>query len=631
MPAENSRPNVSGQAILLGTRIEIYPGTPLPEYNSAGGPAFAARVKGDAGSDLVAIICNTGMPARLDLVNGMKSTDNPVLMRLYDAGVVVWADGIRYSAFAYQRPAAPLLMRSMDEAHAPLSEDVIHRRLIQPMAHGLLDLLRMGVAHGAIRPTNIFWRLGSATAPVLGDCMSAPAGINQPAMFETIERGMTMPLGRGPGTHGDDCYAFGVTLGLFILGHNPFKGMDDRAVVRAKMEQGTFNALIGHHRLSAPQVEILRGLLSDDSHQRWTAADIEQWLGGRRLTPKSSDAGRRSSRHIEFAGKEYWQLRPLAKAFSEHVQEAALIIENGSFDKWLRRSFGDDDVADEVSDAVASAKEAGKGSNYEEQVVARVCMALDPSGPIRYRGLAVMPGGIAGMLAHTLSTGGNPGVLADIISTMLVSFWVEMHKQYKTDLVPLAQQFERLTSVIEKSAFGSGVERALYELNSTLHCLSPMLRAQMVTSPRALLPALERIAASSARPPEPMDRHIAAYLVVRDRRSEGVLEAMGAPENSPRRAMAMLSLFSELQNRHGPENLPHLAKWLSPLLEPAIRRYFGKSVKESLQKQVKDAIDRGDIGALAKIVDNPQRLGRDEEEFVAARLLYLNILKEINA
>jgi eukaryotic-like serine/threonine-protein kinase len=127
-----------------------------------------------------------------------------------------------------------------------------------------------------------------------------------------------------------------------------------------------------------------------------------------------------------------------------------------------------------------------------------------------------------------------------------------------------------------------------------------------------------------------MDRHIAAFLVVRDRRSEMLFEAINSPETSPRHGLSMLTLYSEMQSRHGPESLPHFAQWLLPLLEPAMRRYFGKSTRNNIQKQVKEVASRGDLTALARIVDNRQRIDRDEQDFIAARLLYFNILKEIN-
>lgn len=628
--AGNKPVAVTGAAVPLGTRAEIYPSSPLPEFNSPGAPAFAARIKGDASSELVAFVCTGALPARFEIVNSIRSIDHPAVLRLVDSGVIAWPDGMRYGGLVYQRPLAPRFMRSLDEAYAPISEDAINHYFVAPLIGALSEFARIGVVHGAIRSTNIFWRAASAAPPQLGECLTVPSGVGQPALFETIERGMSMPVGRGIGHHSDDCYAFGVMIALLVLGHNPLKGLDDRAVVHAKMGHGSFNALIGNHRLSPTQSELLRGLLTDDAHQRWTVSDLEQWQGGRRLTPKSSDAGRRANRHFEFAGGEYWQVRPLANAFAAHASAAARVIENGALDKWLRRSLGDETKADDVVDAVASLKESGKSANYEDQLAARVSMALDPAAPIRYRGLALMPAGIAAALAEAIASGGSVQNLHDIISSQLVIFWIDMQKAKKIEMVPLAQQFERLALMVEKTSYGNGVERAVYELNPALPCLSPMLRAQYVTTPRALLPALERVAVSSARGRDPMDRHIAAFLIVRDRRSEMLLESMSAPESSPRRGLAMLTLYGEMQNRYGPENLPGLAQWILPLLESSIRRYFGKALRDHLQKQIRETAERGHLGALARIVDNPQRLERDEQEFVAARLLYLSILKEIN-
>ncbi len=624
------KPAVTGSSVLLGTHVEIYPASPLPDFNNEGAAAFAARFKDDANSDLVAYICTGALPARFDIINSLRIIDHPSVLRLMESGAVSWPDGQRYGALVFQRPMAQRFMRTLDEAHAPLSEDVINRFFVAPMVGALAEFMRTGIVHGAIRSTNVFWRANSAAPPQLGECVTTPPGVGQPALFETIERAMAMPSGRGPGHHADDCYAFGVMVALLILGQNPFRGMDDRAVLQLKMERGSFNAIIGHHRLSPTHSELLRGLLTDDSRQRWTASDMEQWLGGRRLTPKSSDVERRATRHLDFSGREFWQVRPLANAFAAHVPEAARMIQGGALDKWLRRSLGDDSKADDIADAISSIKDGTKTANYEDNLVARVCIALDPAAPIRYRGLSIMAGGIAAMLAEGIVTGSNIQNLLEIINGQLVTFWVDMQKAMKTELVPIAQQFERLASILEKTTYGNGVERAVYELNPAIPCLSPMLRGHHVTSPRAILPALERVSTSSSRPRDPMDRHIAAFLVVRDRRSELLMESMGAPESSPRRGLAMLNLYVDMQNRHGPESLPGIAQWLLPLLESSVRRYFGKMVRENLQKQVKDVAERGNLGALQQIVDSPRRLERDEQEFIAARLLYFSILKEIN-
>ncbi|HUY69125.1 MAG TPA: serine/threonine protein kinase [Alphaproteobacteria bacterium] len=618
-----------GAGVPLNGKVDIYPEMPRPEFDGVGGQAYAARMRDEAASDLIAIVCNGKLPPRLDYLAGMRSAEHPSVMRLVDSGVVAWPDGRYLYTFAYQHPPAPRFMRFLEETHAPMSEDAINHHFVAPLIGALAEFTRTGVFHGAIRPTNLFWRFGSTTPPQLGECLSVPSGIGQPVLFETVERGMAAPLARGPGSHADDCYAFGVMVALFILGQNPLKGLDDNAILQLKMERGSFNALIGNHRLSPTQIELLRGLLTDDGRQRWASADLEQWKSGRRLTPRGTDIGRRASRHFEFMGREYWQVRPLANAFAGHVPEAVRAVENGSLDKWLRRSLGDEERAASVGEAVASLKLSGKTANFDEQLVARTCIALDPSAPIRYRGLAVMPAGIPVLLAEAVMNGGNISLLADTISSQLVTFWVDRQKELKVDLVPLAQQFERLMSAIEKSSYGNGIERALYELNPALPCLSPMLRAYYATTPKALLPALEKVAASAERPQDPVDRHIAAFLAVRDRRSDIMLEYLSPSENPIRRGLAMLTIFSEMQYRYGPDHLPQLARWLLGFLEPSVRRYFGVGLRNNIQKHIQDAADKGNIKAMAHLIDNPERIERDREEFTAARLLYFSILKEI--
>ncbi len=627
--AEQAQENL-GKALSLGVKVDVYPDLPLPELNGAGGPAFAAKMRGDGRSDLMAVICTSGLPARFDLVNAMRTIDNPSVLRLRENGVIHWpAQNAHYYALAYERPLAPRYRHTIDDTFPPMSEDAINHYFVTPMIGALLEFQRTGIVHGAIRPTNIFWRDGGATAPQLGECLSSPAGIGQPVLFETIERGMSLPIGRGPGSHVDDTYAFGVMLALMVVGRNPLQGMDDNAILQAKMAHGSFNTLVSNTRLAASHIELLRGLLSDDSRQRWVASDLEQWQAGRRLTPKSTDSGRRASRHFPIGGKEYFQVRPLAAALASNVPEAVKMIENSSLEKWLQRSLGDDDRAKEVTQVVAELKESGKTAHFEDQLVTRVCIALDPTAPIRYRGIAVMPGGIAAMLAETMLTGGNPQILSEIIASQFSTAWVNLQKEVKTEMVPMAQQLERMRSVIEKTSFGNGIERATYDLNPTLPCLSPMLRGQYVTTAKQVLTALEYIATQPNRPREPMDRHIAAFLIVRDRRSDLLFEAMSSPEGSLRRGMAMLALYSELQYRHGPDQAPALAAWLLPLIEPAIRRFLSKPYQEKIRQQVKSAVEHGNLDMLQKLVDDPKRIEHDEVSFLQARRMYQDITREI--
>ena len=624
--------NGAQNGVPLGTRGEIFPGVPLAGLDAIGGPAYGARLQGEGGgADLLGILCNGVLPARVDAVTAMRSAAHPSLLKLLDSGTVLWpATNTHYYGLIYSRPLAPRLKNTLDEPHAPIADDALNQHFVVPLIGALIELARIGVTHGGIRPTNMFWRAGGTSAPQLGDCLSAPPGFGQPVLFETLERAMSSPAGRGAGQPSDDSYALGVTLALMLLGQNPLAGQDDAGIIRLKNERGSFNALIGNRRLPPHFIELLRGLLADEARQRWAAADLEQWLLGRRLTPKNADTGRRASRLFAFAGQEFWQLRPLSAALAAQPTEAVQAIESQQLDKWLRRAFSNDDRALALEQAQRSLKQSGKTAHYEDQLVARACIALDPAAPIRYRGIQAMPGGVASLLVEAVMAGGGTQVLAELIASQLITFWVEMQREARPDLLPLGQQFERMKTLIDKPSFGNGVERVLYELNPGLPCLSPLLQKAYVTTPKGLLAALERAAGTAGRSREPMDRHIAAYLIVHDRRGELLFDAMTGPDTSPKRGLALLTLYSEMQHRHGPDALPNLAQWLVPLLEPALQRFLGKGLKENLRTQVKAAAAKGDLAALLRLIDDPRRIQGDQQDFMAARLLYLNTLKEIN-
>src|ERR1700743_3416693 len=123
-PAQNM--NLTG-GLPVGGRVEIFPSMPLPDFNSVGGPAYLAHSRGGGdASDLMGILCNTGLPARLDVVNSMRTIDHPSVLRYVDNGVVLWPqNNSRYCVLAYQRPLAPRLKNSLDETHQPLGEDAL--------------------------------------------------------------------------------------------------------------------------------------------------------------------------------------------------------------------------------------------------------------------------------------------------------------------------------------------------------------------------------------------------------------------------------------------------------------------------------------------------------------------------
>jgi len=620
----------SSGAVPLGSKSEVFPASPLPGYDAVGASAYLARMKGASSADLLALVCRSGYPPRSDIVNQLRRIEDPAVLRLLDHGMIdMPAEGKRYYGFIFEQPQSPRFWQTLDETHTPLGEDFINRRFIMPIAEGLRQFADVGLMHGGVRPTNIFWRENSASPPQLGECVSAAPGIGQPLLFESLERAQAQPHARGAGSILDDMYALGVTIVFMLLGRNPLKGIDDATLLRLRLERGSFVTMIDNHKLPPGHVELLRGLLHDDPRQRWNPYDLEQWLGGQRISPKQSEFNKRASRALMFAGKEYWQIRPLIPAMWSNVTEGAKLIESGELDRWLRRSLGDEERANRVQEAIETLKSSGRTLQYDEQAVTVTTITLDPSCPIGYRGQVLLPFGVGGGMAEAVRTGNNVQIMAEIISNQFVGFWVNQQIQGKTELVPLAQTYERMRGYIERTTLGMGIERVVYEINPTLTCLSPLLQGQNVIAARDFLVALERTASQPGRPHEPMDRHIAAWLVTKDRNMDYALRPLNASNNPLQRALATLNLYSHWQQKHGPDKTPALAAWFLALLEPLASRFYNRHTREAVAEALQTAAASGKLSALVQLLDDEKFVERDVQGFQAARQVYRATLAQI--
>ena len=621
----------SADTVLLNNRVEILPGSPLPALNAPGGPAFVARGLRDRKVELFAIVCTSGLPPRTEMLTSLKSVENQALMRLVEWGVVDCpADGHRHYALVFERPPGRRVMASLSDTMEPMHEERITRQVIQPLASVLRDLNARGIVHGDVRPTNLYIRDQATGGVMLGEGISTLPSYTQPAVFLPIERAMAQAGGRGTGTTAADLYALGVTALVLLLGRNPAKALDDEAVLQAKIDRGSYPALVGTIRISLSMMEVLRGLLADDVKQRWTLGDLDMWLSGRRLSPKQPQVPRKAVRPFELQGGEAWHARGLARLMVRAPGMAAQQIDSGEIDRWLRRSLGDDVRAEAVQSAVTSAISAGKGGSFEDRLVARVCLALDPPAPVRYKQRAVTVDGFGHAIAEAFALGQSPQVLGEAIAAQLPMFWVNVQIEAKAEFVPLVQTFDLMRSYLERQGLGFGIERVLYELNPSMPCMSPMVKTFHAQSPTELLQALDQVATRMDRGREPFDRHVAAFLGARFRKlDERLLGIAGSGGEGGRRVTAILNIMGEAQRRFGPANLPNLSAWAADLCEPALERFRSRPRREKLKAELAKVARAGDLTSLLKLIDDPDAVRKDEMAFANARREYDRTVKDI--
>ncbi len=617
--------------VLLGKRYEIQVNQPLAEFTNGQGPVHAVQIRDGDRSNVMALVSDSPSGGRTDVLSALRGTESTAFLRLVDAGIATFhAENRQRFVLIYERPPGPLLMRSLAVDRPPLHEDVAIRQVLAPALAALRDLSGRGVFHGAVRPDNIFFSKTGHGSAVLGDCAATLASLTQPTLFETLERGLAQPAGRGAGAVEDDLYALAVSLVILLHGKDPLRGMSDEAISALKMERGSYAAIAGQVAVPQTLLEPLRAMLSDDPKQRWSLDDCELWLSGKRKTPVQAALPRRAQRSLAFKDREHWRPETLSIAMTEDVGQAIKLIDEGALDRWLVRSTGQKDLADQVKEAADSAASIGKNGSFEQRVVARVAIALYPGAPIRFQGLSVLPFGFGNLLGHLMATNQDYQAAIDVLKGQMALFWFNSQETFKPEYMPLLKQFDQARQFLIKKDPGFGIERCVYELCPTLPCLSEMFQDRLAITPAEVLTALDAVAGRGDRPRTPVDRHIAAYLAVRERGvKDNHLLPLSQPFDSLEHRIGALTLLAGVQARNGAVPLRRLSAWMIDILEPAILRFRNRKRQQKIRDTLKDASERGLLPELLGIVTNKELLRKDEEGFKLARRDFVKLQNEL--
>ena len=622
----------AGPPGVLRDRYTIRSNHPLPELSTPSADAFAAEDKRDTNRALFALICKPELPPRVNVMRALKGVSSPGLLQLVEWGPMNWPPaGRQCMTVVYERPAGNRVMTSMRGEVPRVDEYQINKKVIEPLTSALKEMSGRGITHRAVRPTNLFYTDGNGERMAFGDCVTAPPAFDQPMLFEPTESAMCTPIARGSGDHTEDFYSLGVTIALLVLGRNPVAGLSDDVILGMKIQQGSYNMLIGDERLPLPLIELLRGLLCDDASQRWDVEDLDLWLSGRRMSPLQPRGEKRAARGFPFQGKEYFNGRELSQAMAKNWDQAIPPVVEGKLELWLRRAVEDKDKANVVAEVVRMALNASTDKKSStDLMLCKVLILLDQAAPIRYKGFNAMPDGFGSALAAVVASRGDTRLLTEIILREVPRLWFEMRGEYQPDNSLLAANFKELRTYLSQTGMGYGLERCLYELNDALPCQSSLLGEEYVVEVKELLPALN--AASSRRSDGkqiPIDRHIAAFLGARMRSDiDRNLTALN-DSNSSIAMMAALNLYAVLQYRLGPESLPGLAAWVGAMIGPIVQAFHGREKRKELEKEVPRLVRKGSVVEIYNLLENAEERVRDEHEFNFAQAQYAAAEDEI--
>lgn len=631
--AESAPPSPVYDRALLLDRYQIDPNAPLGDLDTPSAKAYAVEDQGEMGRRLFALICTPNLPPRLGLMTTLRGSDIPGLLPLVDWGTVDWAPlGQSCMAVIYERPLGGRLAADAFGSNPRINEHDIVRQVMSPVVQALSRLSSRGFSHRAVRPDNMYFMDIEMREVVLGDCVTSPAAFDQPIVFETIERAMASPGGRGEGTSSLDLYALGISLAFLLLGRNPTQNRGPDQLIHTKIERGTYAAVCGNERLPLALIEPLRGLLGDDAETRWSLEDVQMWLAGARRSSVQRRASPKADNGLLFNGREYFSPRMLAHVFSQSPVDAAPIVRDGRLESWLRRQLMNAELADKVQAAVEIARAHQQNAmGSDDYLVTKVCILLDPEGPIRYKGFSFMPEGFGPALAIEVLRHGETQIPAEVLARDIPSLWLSTQESYRQLLIPLDKAFALLRMFLQSTDMGQGIERCLYHANPGLPCQSPLVIKRYIVEVEQLLPALDDAAKHIDTTTRPVDRHIAAFIAARTEQDASYYLRSMSGSDERAATVAMLGLLSTLQSRQGIEGLFGLASWVGGHLGAAIASYRSRTTRQEIERDMPRVVRLGSLPQLLDLVDNPAKRQRDKEGFSQAEMQYLAAQAEINS
>lgn len=609
--------------VVIKERVEVDPDHPLPDFDLPQAKAYAALARREEHGDLVAYVCEARVPYRHEDIESIRGLTTSAMVRFVEWGIAAWAPARRrLPILVYERPPGGRVAKSITDVVEPMSDDRIVRGFITPAIGILRDLSTRGVPHRAVRPDNLYFADAAKKLIMLGECLTSPAGLNNPAFSETLEQAMAEPSARGRGGIADDLYSLGVCVIYLLLGRNPVHDLGATELIERKIAQGSYAALTGGARIQMNMMELLRGLLSDDPRERWSVREVELWIGGRRLTPKQAKLPTKAARPLTIGGRDHENVRAVAEALGRNWLTSGDVVRGQDFDNWLRRSLSDEKVVENVNKMVGNHAAIQNASEAETpKLITRACMALDPAAPVRHKGFAAHIDGVGPALALDFERDDVRQKVADFVNGRFVGLWMSLQARTRSDLNELYSLFDKLPLILNQTGPGFGIERVLYELNDQIHCRSPLLEHLYVTRVEELVPALERVAASKDRSGRPMDRHIAAFAVARspDVDERFVRPLAGADSTGTDHILAALALLARVQamTKNGPA--PNLAAWFVDLMKSAVNGFHNLKQRKAMEQSIARAAETGQLLELQNIYGDTKSVQRDQQGYTRAQ------------
>lgn len=607
-----------GSGLILEGRYRIDLSKPLRELDRPDARAYAVDDRLGPSDETFALLCPPDTFVRHHVIEVLIERPPKRLRAPLAAQTVRLQDDKHFLAIIFNhRQARPI---DGGPGRPPLAEAEVATRIIPALAALAGELQQRSITHRAIRPATI---LIDATGEVIVDqCVVGMPGAGQSAAFEPLASHGVAPDARGDGTIGDDVYAIGATALELVSGAAAGGDLGNDELFALKMLRGSYDALLRRRKFSTGMQSMFAGIFQDDPDKRWGAEQLQRWVTGLGEVARVATGGRRATRPFVFRDVEYSSPQLLAWAMHRHPEQALPHILSSRVEKWVRNVLMDDQAADVIRNGLNLYGAAKSGSSRDKaELLSRVILALDPTGPLRYGSLSVTASGFGAALwsAYRQNREQQLAEFADIFKSTLLDDWISLGGRLIRTGMPSSKISSLRSTLKNARRKGGGLERALYELLPRIPCMSHPLAGDMPRTPGELMQALDRQAAKGKNDGFDLDRHVAGFLATQDRSLEKGLRMLEAQSGSDAGTLVAIARFlADLQRLHYPHPVPSLTRAFAETLRPAIRELRSRVRRQVIEKKVESLAKRGNLDALLTELSLDSVIERDQAEYEAA-------------
>ena len=607
--ADDSAGTGGGSNVALGDHIVIDLAKPLVAFNRPGAEAFSAIDKRFPEAEHLAYVCEPDRSVRIRTAQRLRGFNRSGLLNLLDSGILRRPSGRDAYGFVFEKPVG---LPPARRAWGGWTPKILINNFLKPACAALAELAERETIHGSIRPNNVFHQDTKGQMFALGPCVLGPPGFDQPAAFETIERALATPDGKGAGGSIDDMFGLGMTLYCFATGKYPGEGQDPDALMARRLAYGSISAMVDTSQVPSEILDAVVSLLDDDIKERWSLAALTDWTNGRRPEMSNRRPSARRGTTVQIGPVNCLEPRELSYAVIRYPRPAAAALHRGDIAVWLKAN----DVQRVLALAVdeTGKKEAQELLASDAVQLAREAVRCDPMGPVRYRDLSFFPNGAGAVMYAALLDPGKREQMQELFGARLVHLWAKA----ATPLGLVDEQAKMLLDVEDRVSHGlEKIESALYILNPDAPCLSPTVSGSWVDTVGDLLPVIERQLQNGSFNPDP---HIVAFLSARGSIKPADLATLKTFDGNDQRAAAtVLKLGVKLQIEAGGRQLPNLCKLCLKAAQTLIGRLRQPHVRDENLQKAEAAAAANDIQMLADIATDPVVFGSDGAEFMRAK------------